>query len=36
MYKKLKTIKNQPMTKIKPPMDNYISWKKTVDINEDL
>ena len=24
------------MTKIMPPMDNYISWKKTVEKNEDL
>ena len=24
------------MTKIMPPMDNYISWKNTIDKNEDL
>jgi hypothetical protein len=36
MHKKLRTINNQPMTKIMPPMDNYISWKNTVEKNEDL
>jgi hypothetical protein len=36
MHKKLRTINNQPMTKIMPPMDNYISWQNTVEKNEDL
>jgi hypothetical protein len=36
MHKKLRTINNQPMTKIMALMDNYISWKNTVEKNEDL
>jgi hypothetical protein len=36
MHKKLRTINNQPMTKIMAPMDNYISWQNTVEKNEDL
>jgi hypothetical protein len=36
MHKKLRTINNQSMTKIMPPMDNYISWQKNVEKNEDL
>jgi hypothetical protein len=36
MYKKIRTIKNKPMTKIMPPMDNYISWKNTIEKNEYL
>ena len=36
MHKKLRTINNQPMTKIMPPMDNYISWQNIVEKNEDL
>ena len=36
MHKKLRTISNQPMIKIMPPMDNYISWQNTVKKNEDL
>jgi hypothetical protein len=35
-HNKLRTINNQPMTKIMPPMDNYISWKNTIEKNEDL
>jgi hypothetical protein len=36
MHKKLRTINNQPMTNIIPPMDNYISWQNTIEKNEDL
>jgi hypothetical protein len=36
MHKKLRTINNQPMTNIMPPMDNYISWQNTIEKNEDL
>jgi hypothetical protein len=36
MHKKLRTINNQSMTKTMPPMDNYISWQKNVEKNEDL
>ena len=31
MHKKMLTKNNQPMTKIMPPMNNYISWKNTVE-----
>jgi hypothetical protein len=36
MHKKLRTINNVPMTKIIPPMDNYISCQNTIEKNEDL
>ena len=36
MHKKLRTINNQPMTNIMPPMDNYISRQNTIEKNEDL
>jgi hypothetical protein len=36
MHKKLRTINNQPMPNIMPPMDNYISWQNTIEKNEDL
>jgi len=36
MHKKLRTINNKPMTKIMPPVDNYISWQNTIEKNEDL
>jgi hypothetical protein len=36
MHKKLRTINNQPMTKIMPPIDNYISWQNTIEKNQNL